>query len=449
MTGMFKKSVSRRELALGTGAALVGTVASGAGAVATNMERTLKDSVPVNVLAFATDADRTSNYLAPGYPDLTYAAQAALNSGAPEVLFPTIKITTALVVKQKTIVRGNGKGKSIVNAVGCAGFYAANSVFGTYDIQFRDITVAGDSSGAGRHGIQLMGDGGVNVGRVSIRDVTVSGFSGNGIHIERPIVTLVSQVESANNGGHGFYFKGDGTSLTVQSCYAKSCTGDGYRIDNNIQYTSFISCAVDFCANGYNFNGTIANPAQDITISSCGAESCSGDYFLFTASQGVTLNSCFVYPGATPLGGNYINIDGGRDFSLNGTRLTTAPAAGKYALKIGTLGGTQFPARIVSSGCEFYSVTNAGTVGSYRDMNTATTGEVIARGTASAYNGSTINHGLSGTPSAVIVQAQSNAIAACGADTYTGTNFRVLLRDTGGVLVPSGSPVNVSWVAYL
>lgn len=424
-----------------TSADLIQYQPAGTGAIATTVQAKLRESVSVK--DFGAKGD--------GVTDDTAAIQAALDSGASLVFFPlgTYKITTVLTARQKTVLYGAGKGKSVISAVGCAALYAANSVQGTYDINIRDLSLSGDSSGSGRNGIQLMGDSGVNVGRVSIRDVTVSGFSGNGIHIERPIVTLLSQIEVSSCGGHGFYIKGDGTSLTVQSCYAKSCTGDGYRIDNNIQYSSFISCAADACAKGYNFNGTITLPAQDITMSSCGAESCSGDYFLFTASQGVTLNSCFVYPGATPLGGHFINIDGGRDFALNGIRMMTAPAASKYALNIGTLGGTQFPARIVSSGCEFYSVTNSGSTGSYRDMNTATTGAVIAWGTASAYNGSTINHGLSGTPTSVIVQAQSNTIAACGADAYTSTNFRLLLRDTAGVLVPSGSPVNVSWVAYL
>ncbi len=47
MTGMFRKNVSRRELALGTGAALIGSITSGAGAVTTNIQGKMRESVSV------------------------------------------------------------------------------------------------------------------------------------------------------------------------------------------------------------------------------------------------------------------------------------------------------------------------------------------------------------------------------------------------------------------
>ena len=72
----------------------------------------------------------------------------------------------------------------------------------------------------------------------------------------------------------------------------------------------------------------------------------------------------------------------------------------------------------------------------------------FTKGVAAGYNGLTVNHGLGFTPDHVSVTPESsNAIT--GVDTINSTSFRLLMRDSSGTLIPSGSPVNVNWVATL
>jgi putative cofactor-binding repeat protein len=66
-------------------------------------------------------------------------------------------------------------------------------------------------------------------------------------------------------------------------------------------------------------------------------------------------------------------------------------------------------------------------------------------GTASGYNGLTVAHGLAITPSEIVTTVDANNIYM-GAS-VDATNITLKMRDSAGVLVPSGSPVTVRWAA--
>jgi len=98
ITGLANASLAGDAVSLGRldesdASSLIGHLPSGAGAFATTVRKKFDESVAI--LDYASDADRNATYLAPGSVDLTYAAQAATNTGYP-VEFPsgwTFKIT--------------------------------------------------------------------------------------------------------------------------------------------------------------------------------------------------------------------------------------------------------------------------------------------------------------------------------------------------------------------
>lgn len=94
------------------------------------------------------------------------------------------------------------------------------------------------------------------------------------------------------------------------------------------------------------------------------------------------------------------------------------------------------------------SVTGAGTKSNYRIKNNSGY-PTENSGLVSGYNGLIVSHGLGGTPTFVAVTPQSSNIYGVGADSYTATTFRLLLRDSTGTLVPSGSPVSCNWRAVI
>jgi hypothetical protein len=297
-----------------------------------------------------------------GVADDTAAIQAAVNAGRrvyiPQPTGSFYRCTAPITLRQDTTLEGANKQNTVVKFFGCSGFVAASSGAGAYDIQIRNLFVVGDDTGTTTDGIRIDGTS-ANFGRVELDNLVVADFTRNGVYLIRPIVTVLNLIQSSSNGVNGFAIHGDGTSVSAQACYAASNGQDGWYIKDNIQYSSFLSCASDGnTRHGYFFDGTTTLPAEGITLVSCGSESNSGDYFKFGATLGLTLTGCFVSPGSPAVGGHYINLDGCRHVTLSGTRMDATPAAGKYALNIGTLGGAQFPTNIRGIGCSFVSINN-------------------------------------------------------------------------------------------
>lgn len=117
--------------------------------------------------------------------------------------------------------------------------------------------------------------------------------------------------------------------------------------------------------------------------------------------------------------------------------------AGRINDKTYALGNT-----IANTTTKAVLVSGAGTKSNYRIKNNP--GYITENsGTISGYNALIVNHGLDATPTHVDVNAQSNTIYAAGADSFTSTTFRLLLRDNTGTVVPSGSPVSCTWRAVV
>lgn len=408
------------DLSATAGASLVGYTQGGTGAVARTLQSKIRDLV--SVMDFGATGDGTT--------DDSSAIQAACDASR-YVFFPQqsgsyYRCNSAITLRQDTHIYGASKQNTVVKFFGSDGFIADSAGSGTYDIRIEGLTISSDGTGTTKDGIRIDGTSSP-FGRVELSNLIVTGFTRDGVSMIRPIVSGIRLVQSSSNGRYGFNIVGDGTSVHADTSYASLNTSDGWHISLNVQYSTWSSCASDSNGGcGYNFDGTIANPAQGITMNSCGAESNTGDHFKFTATQGLTLNSIFEFSGS----GNYINLDGCRHVALNGIRMQTAAPVGKYALTIGTLGGTQFPQNVTASGCVFASVDDVNRA--LVDLSQAPNPYTFQRGvTGSISNGATVAHGLGVAPTIVLVNTGDSTLIT-QTDSYNTTTFRLLVQDNAG-----------------
>jgi hypothetical protein len=343
---------------------LVTFVQAGLGAVVRTAQAKMRDIVSVKDFGAVGD----------GVADDTVAIQAAVNAARNVYIpegSPFYKCTSPITLRQDTTLEGANKQNTQVKFFACDGFIATSSGAGAYDIQIRNLFINGDDTGTTKDGIRIDGTS-ANFGRVDLDNLVVANFTRDGVSLIRPIVSRLNLVQSSSNGRHGFYIKGDGTSVNATVSYAASNTLDGWHIENNLQYSSFVSCASDSNGrHGYFFNGTASTPAEGITLVSCGSETNAEDQFKFGGTLGLTLDSIFTFPGSPPAGGHYINLDGCRHVTLSGIRMEAPVPAGKYALNIDTLAGTQFPTNIRGIGCLFSSVNNTNDAYSAFTANTS------------------------------------------------------------------------------
>lgn len=323
---------------------------SGTGATDRSAQSKLREWV--SVTDFGAVGDGTTD----DYAAIQNAVNAARRVYFPQQSGAFYRCNSPIVLRQDTHLEGANKQNTVVKFFGCDGFTATSSGLGAYDIRIAGLSIIGDNTGTTKKGVFIDGTAS-NFGRVELENLVIATFSGDGVHLIKPIVSVLRLVQSSQNGVNGIYISGDGTSVHADTCYAASNGQDGWHIYLNVQYSTFTSCASDSnTRHGYFFNGTAANPAAGITMNSCGSETNGGDQFKFGGTLGLTLNSIFTFPGSPSAGGDYINLDGCRHVVLSGIRMDAAAPGGKYALNIGTLGGTQFPQNIRALGCSFSSV---------------------------------------------------------------------------------------------
>jgi hypothetical protein len=377
------------------------------------------DGAPANVLDFGATGDGTT--------DDSAAIQAAVNASR-SVYFPQptgafYRCNSPIVLRQDNVIVGANKQNTVVKFFGCSGFTATSSGPGAYDIQVRNLFIEGDGVGATSDGLVIDGTS-ANFGRVDVDNVVISGFGRDGLKFIKPIVSQIRLVQSSNNGRHGFYLKGDGTSVFASTSYASLNGGDGWYIEDNLQYSAFDACASDSnTGNGWNFNGTTAVPAEGITLTSCGSETNLGDQFKFTCTLALTLNGIFTFPGSPAAGGNFLTLNGAKQVSINGVRMAATAPVGKYALFLDTVGGLQFPGDISLNGCDFSS-TNA-TTDQIIDVNALPR---FSKGSDTYSDGDTITHGLGITPNNVFISTGS-ATTQAAATNITSTTFDITIYD--------------------
>ena len=212
-------------------------------------------------------------------------ALTALPTGGGTVYFPagTYKLTGALNVPTGAVLQGAGQDITILSQTSTS----ADTLTATDKryIAVRDMQLTGPSSGTGR-GVAFLHSA-ATVASISLANLIVQNFGGDGIHLETVITSSLTGVRSQSNGGHGF-FVNNGTSVTWQACYGNGNTGNGYEIDS-MNYCDLNGCGSDSNAIGYSINGSSA-----VVLNGCGSEACATGFKILGAAANISLLACKV-----------------------------------------------------------------------------------------------------------------------------------------------------------
>jgi hypothetical protein len=130
-------------LAASGGAALIGYLPAGSGAVAKTVQTKLRESV--SVLDFGVNS-------VPGTTDMTTAFNAAITASSGLVYVPPgiYKISSSILLKNGIKLAGAGRAATTINYSGTGGYAVASSTPGTriYDISISDLTLVDTGTGA-------------------------------------------------------------------------------------------------------------------------------------------------------------------------------------------------------------------------------------------------------------------------------------------------------------
>lgn len=129
---------------------------------------------------------------------------------------------------------------------------------------------------------------------ITLRDLEIINFSGDGIRFDDTIVTTLENVIVNTVKGHGFNVLSTttvSTSVSFIGTYAVSCDQAGYNL-KNCTYISLHGTASDLNGIGY-----LVDSSSGVTFNSCGVESCrnvNGTYnavgYKITGSTSVVVN---------------------------------------------------------------------------------------------------------------------------------------------------------------
>lgn len=253
---------------------------AGAGAVGRTVSNKLRDVV--HVADFGAVGDDAT--------DDTAAIAAALavmpTNGGTLVFGPhTYKITDTLTVKGGVVVVGASSGKTTIKQYANKTAFSATAATGSRNIAFLDLFVE-DAFGAGRTvGYGILVDGTGDAAVCALERVLTNGFI-DGVRIVAPLTCRLSQVRSNSNLQDGIALYGQGTSTTLESCYANANVRHGFYVDGGLQYCAWIACASD--SNGgdaYHFDNNVNN-SFFLSLISCGAEITGGHAFYFHDGYG-------------------------------------------------------------------------------------------------------------------------------------------------------------------
>lgn len=235
----------------------------------------------INVTAAPYGADPT------GAADSTTVIQSAANALPPTggtLYFPagTYALSGAITLKSGTIVQGAGMDSTILRQSSTT----PDTITATDHryLTVRDIQLSGPNSGSGR-GIAFLYSAAA-VANVSLSNVRVLMFGGDGVHLETVISSVLSNVRSENNGGIGFLLT-NGTSCALLGCYANANTGNGFELD------TMTYCTLDGCASDGGTVGYCVHDGGNIVLTGCGSET-PATGFEVNAAAGVVLASCYV-----------------------------------------------------------------------------------------------------------------------------------------------------------
>jgi hypothetical protein len=241
----------------------------------------------VNVKAYGAAGD--------GAADDTAEIQAAIDSVAATggvVYFPvgSYKLSAALTVYSNLTLIGDGATSVLIQTATNTHCLSGSAIT---RLVVRDLYILGTGSGTG-DGIHLVKGANDSTPYTVIENVTIDDFGQDGVSIENPIVTTLTNVRSQSHGRYGYNLYGQvagsaGTSCALTGCYGNACTTAGFRM-YNVVYSALDGCAADHNGIGY-----LADTCQSVSLSGCGAEGNTTNGFKVTAGSGVNLTSPWVY----------------------------------------------------------------------------------------------------------------------------------------------------------
>lgn len=182
-------------------------------------------------------------------------------------------------------------------------------------VTIKNITFQGpgmDASNGG--GIGFGRQNNANIMGTYMENVSVINCVGLGISINCPITSLFNNVRVMGIVGNGFSFYQSGTSITMNSCYAITCTQAGYEF-NQMNYCTLNSCAAEVCGIGFYLRGN----CNSVALIGCGAEDqiprntvdgvvYKGVDYQLEGGIGNSMTSCYSrnnqYAGTSLIGGN-------------------------------------------------------------------------------------------------------------------------------------------------
>lgn len=251
-------------------------------AITTASTKVVKDSIVFNV--------KDHGAIGNGATDDTTAVQATINlAGASGgiAFFPTgtYNISASLTLSSNVIIAGSNSGTTIVkqNSTSSDAFVLNDAI----SIRFQNIRINGPGSGSGR-GIRFTTVSNPTTSFMSMQDVIVSGFGGDGINIALPLACDFNRVAVSNCGGYGMNFVGVSfpttAGISISSSYLSGCTTGGLRMfrvtNSHIRATTAVACGIGYlidscdgvvldgsgaqgCTTGVKFNGGSSNSVSN------------------------------------------------------------------------------------------------------------------------------------------------------------------------------------------
>lgn len=317
----------------------------GTGAVETTVQNKLREFISVKDFGAVGD----------GVTDDTAAIQSAydflVSQGGGTLRLPSgiYKCNSSIIFtgtdtdqnSAKIFIRGDGNLSTILDfstsTVGSDGV----QITGAGRINLQGFTVKDAKNyGINVNAGQNPGDA-TYVSRFTLRDIVVTGSTSHGIRLANAYMGLLENIESRNNGGDGFHFAGNHTSITVIRCWGG---GDGVYPDggnsgigwfiNGMIYSKFIGCAADWnTGSGYKIYN-----CNSVSFDNCGSESNGGEGFFVESSTQFST-------GSPVTGINAVSFNGCLGYNNSKSGIN------KYANLLGAVTADSTPASIAINNC--------------------------------------------------------------------------------------------------
>ncbi|GLW31002.1 right-handed parallel beta-helix repeat-containing protein [Actinoplanes regularis] len=234
------------------------------------------------------------------------AIQGALSDVNRQVLLSAgeFYINQPIVMRSNQRLIGAGAHATKIKQVG-----AGHGITSVSDFAINYVTIAGLSMigqydpdtappANGPSGIRLVPGPAEGPSNITIEDCVVENWGDCGVYLTAVIASRITRVQSARNGGNGFYVTNTATaaatSLAFEACYALENKKNGYELDW-VSYSTLNACAAD--ATGGK-RGYLLHGCASVTLTSCGAEEFTEEGFAVTNSRSCSLIGAFTYKGA-------------------------------------------------------------------------------------------------------------------------------------------------------